>query len=96
MLANEVRGTDFNIADEYRQNSTFYRSMYFLEKSKYITITKKNDGHKNFYELTEDGELLAKLLCLLDDIPNRLKELYNTIFDDELKDSDIEKLDVLK
>lgn len=62
------------LKDIYSSSIGFYRSMRYLVASGYVEkVEIKNNVV--FYRLTLAGQLLARLLCSLDDNPEEIKNL---------------------
>ncbi len=63
-----------NTRDIYNSRVSFKRSMKYLIDSKYVS-SQRIRYNKTVYSLTITGELLARLLCNLCDLPDEVRSL---------------------
>lgn len=65
--------------DIYSNTSAFYRSVNYLIKSGLVYKSKKENSITSLYKLTLRGEILARILITLDDMPDDLKNFAGTL-----------------
>ncbi|MHA3964976.1 MAG: hypothetical protein AM325_015725 [Candidatus Thorarchaeota archaeon SMTZ1-45] len=63
----------------YKNRSAFYRSVNYLIESGLVRKKREDTSHLSIYELTLRGEMLARILLSLADIPPEIRR-YQSIF----------------
>jgi len=75
--------------DLYKNRMSFYRSIKYLRDANLINATKENK--KYIFELTLKGEIMARILLSLPDVPEEKKEFALSLYKNS-KEVDINKL----
>lgn len=68
--------------DFYRSESSFYKSIIYLREGGLINAKEK--GGNQFFTLSDKGVILARILCSLPDVPDKIKKLQRIAEYDDL------------